>query len=127
MTGIEPALSAWEAEVLPLNYIGMRHPSDAALTIVARSSERVATLAHVLLSDRDIRAELDRERIRLEPYEPVRPERLAHPYFTQSEPEELLIDEIEAIWADIDQRDDRTAFHAKLARIETARVAWGLS
>jgi hypothetical protein len=26
MTGIEPALSAWEAEVLPLNYIGMRHP-----------------------------------------------------------------------------------------------------
>ena len=25
MTGIEPALSAWEAEVLPLNYIGMRH------------------------------------------------------------------------------------------------------
>ena len=26
MTGIEPALSAWEAEVLPLNYIGVRHP-----------------------------------------------------------------------------------------------------
>jgi hypothetical protein len=26
MTGIEPALSAWEAEVLPLNYIRMRHP-----------------------------------------------------------------------------------------------------
>ncbi len=24
MTGIEPALSAWEAEVLPLNYIGIR-------------------------------------------------------------------------------------------------------
>ena len=23
MTGIEPALSAWEAEVLPLNYIGI--------------------------------------------------------------------------------------------------------
>ena len=23
MTGIEPALSAWEAEVLPLNYIRM--------------------------------------------------------------------------------------------------------
>ena len=29
MTGIEPALSAWEAEVLPLNYIRMRHPVDA--------------------------------------------------------------------------------------------------
>ena len=24
MTGIEPAYSAWEADVLPLNYIGMR-------------------------------------------------------------------------------------------------------
>ena len=23
MTGIEPAYSAWEADVLPLNYIGM--------------------------------------------------------------------------------------------------------
>ena len=26
MTGIEPALSAWEAEVLPLNYIRARTP-----------------------------------------------------------------------------------------------------
>ena len=24
MTGIEPAYSAWEADVLPLNYIGVR-------------------------------------------------------------------------------------------------------
>jgi hypothetical protein len=24
MTGIEPAYSAWEADVLPLNYIGMQ-------------------------------------------------------------------------------------------------------
>lgn len=40
MTGIEPALSAWEAEVLPLNYIGVRHPMDAALTIVAREPPR---------------------------------------------------------------------------------------
>lgn len=29
MTGIEPALSAWEAEVLPLNYI--RAPGTATL------------------------------------------------------------------------------------------------
>ena len=29
VTGIEPALSAWEAEVLPLNYIRVRHPLDA--------------------------------------------------------------------------------------------------
>jgi hypothetical protein len=29
MTGIEPAYSAWEADVLPLNYIGLtRRPGD---------------------------------------------------------------------------------------------------
>lgn len=31
MTGIEPALSAWEAEVLPLNYIGMRRDAIDSL------------------------------------------------------------------------------------------------
>ena len=28
MTGIEPAYSAWEADVLPLNYIGVRVPDS---------------------------------------------------------------------------------------------------
>ncbi|HQT53669.1 MAG TPA: hypothetical protein PKX06_09345, partial [Phenylobacterium sp.] len=42
------------------------------------------------------------------------------------EPEELLIDEIEAIWDRIAAEDDWTAFHAKLARIEAARGAWDL-
>jgi hypothetical protein len=44
----------------------------------------------------------------------------------QSEPEELLIDQIEALWTPIAADDDWSAFHAKLAGIETARVAWGL-
>jgi len=66
-------------------------------------------------------------RQRLSVYAAVRPERLGHAFFAQAEPEELLIDEIEAIWADIAERDDWSAFHAKLGRIETARVAWGLS
>jgi uncharacterized protein YdiU (UPF0061 family) len=56
-----------------------------------------------------------------------RPERLADPYFAQSEPEELLVDQIEALWAPIAADDDWSAFHAKLARIEAARTAWGLS
>ena len=34
-----------------------------------------------------------------------RPERLADPYFARTEPEELLIDEIEAIWAAIAQAE----------------------
>ena len=56
-----------------------------------------------------------------------RPERLGNAYFAEPEPEELLIDEIEALWAQIAEADDWTAFNAKLARIEAARVAWGLS
>ena len=37
MTGIEPALSAWEADVLPLNYIRMTagHPQTSSQDILA--------------------------------------------------------------------------------------------
>ncbi len=59
-------------------------------------------------------------------FAPDRPERLADPYFARPEPEELLYDEIEAIWAPIAERDDWQAFHAKLTAIERARLAWGL-
>ncbi|MFN3523525.1 MAG: protein adenylyltransferase SelO [Phenylobacterium sp.] len=58
--------------------------------------------------------------------EPERPERLQADYFARPEPEELLYDEIEAIWAPIDERDDWSAFEAKLDAIETARQAWDL-
>lgn len=60
-------------------------------------------------------------------FEAARPERLEHPYFRRAEPEELLYDEIEAIWAPIAGADDWAPFQAKLAAIETAREAWGLS
>ncbi|MGZ3376821.1 MAG: protein adenylyltransferase SelO [Phenylobacterium sp.] len=59
-------------------------------------------------------------------FQPERPERLADPYFAQPEPEELLHDQIEALWAPIAAADDWSAFHAKLAGIEAARIAWGL-
>ncbi|MBX3483367.1 protein adenylyltransferase SelO [Phenylobacterium sp.] len=65
-------------------------------------------------------------RERLAAYAPERPERLAHAYFAQAEPEELLYDQIEALWAFIAEADDWTAFHEKLARIETARIAYSL-
>ena len=42
------------------------------------------------------------------------------------EPEELLYDQIEALWAFIAEADDWSVFHEKLARIETARVAYSL-
>ena len=58
-------------------------------------------------------------------FAPDRPERLAHPMFTAAEPEELLIDEVEAIWAPIAAADDWSLFNAKLARLEQARQGWG--
>jgi hypothetical protein len=58
-------------------------------------------------------------------HEPDRPERLDHPWFERSEPEELLYDEIESLWADIAEREDWRPFGAKLAALETARTAWG--
>jgi serine/tyrosine/threonine adenylyltransferase len=59
-------------------------------------------------------------------FAPDRPERLAHPMFAAAEPEELLIDEVEAIWAPIAAADDWSLFDAKLARLEQARQGWGL-
>jgi uncharacterized protein YdiU (UPF0061 family) len=59
-------------------------------------------------------------------HEPVRGERLEADYFRRSEPEELLYDEIEAIWARIAEADDWSAFHAKLAAIDGARQAYQL-
>jgi uncharacterized protein YdiU (UPF0061 family) len=66
-------------------------------------------------------------RARLAAYEPDRPERLTNPYFAAPEPEEMLIDEVEAIWASIADADDWSAFNAKLERIEAARTAWAMS
>ena len=59
----------------------------------------------------------------LKAYAPVRPERLGYAYFANPEPEELLIDEVEALWAPIAQGDDWAPLKAKLDRIEALRAA----
>lgn len=59
-------------------------------------------------------------------FEPDRPERLENPVFGRPDPEEMLIDEVEALWAPIAQADDWEPLHAKLRRIEAARVAYAL-
>jgi uncharacterized protein YdiU (UPF0061 family) len=66
-------------------------------------------------------------RERLSDHEPDRPERLANPHFGQPDPEELLYDEIEALWARIADVDDWRGFAEKLARIEAARQAWAFT
>ena len=63
-------------------------------------------------------------RRRLKGHEPERPERVAGAYFARPEPEELLYDQIEALWAAVAARDDWAPFEAKLAAIEAARVGW---
>ena len=55
-----------------------------------------------------------------------RPGRLRAAYFQGPEPEELLYDQIEGLWTPIAERDDWSAFEAKLSSIEIARDAWGL-
>ena len=59
-------------------------------------------------------------------YAPERPERLGAAYFSRAEPEELLYDEIETLWAAIDKDDDWNPFNAKLARLDQTRSALDL-
>ncbi len=63
---------------------------------------------------------------RLSAFAPDRPDRLTHPYFSRPEPEELLIDAVEAIWAGIAEADDWSGFEAKVAAVREAGEAWGL-
>ncbi len=49
----------------------------------------------------------------------------AHEYWADPAPQSLLIDEVEAIWAAIDQRDDWEPLHHKVAAIRRMRDAHG--
>jgi len=69
----------------------------------------------------------DAFRFALMEHEPDRIERLEHPMFAAREPEEMLIGEVEAIWAAIADADDWAPFQAKLDRLEAARLAWGFT
>jgi uncharacterized protein YdiU (UPF0061 family) len=66
----------------------------------------------------------DAFRFALFEHEPDRPERLENPVFAAPEPEEMLIDEVEAIWAAIDAADDWGPFQAKIARVRAAGDAY---
>ena len=57
-------------------------------------------------------------RAALDGYAPRPGARLDHPYFIGA-PCTMLIEEVEAIWAPIAERDDWSAFHAKIAAIRT--------
>ena len=59
-------------------------------------------------------------------HRPERPERLTHPYFSAQRPASLLIEEVEALWSHIDERDDWAPFESHMGRIEEARQALAL-
>ena len=58
--------------------------------------------------------------------EPDRPERLEQPWFARPEPEEMLYDEVETLWAAIAEHDDWSAFDAKVAGVRAAGEAMAL-
>ena len=58
---------------------------------------------------------------------PDRPERLACSYFADGAPCTMLIDEVEAIWAAIADKDDWSPFEDKLKTIGDMREAYGFS
>jgi len=66
-------------------------------------------------------------RVVLDGYAPADAGKRDHPRFAAPAPETLLIGEIEALWADIAERDDWSAFNHKLEAIETWRQALGLT
>ena len=48
-----------------------------------------------------------------------------HPYWSEGAPESMLIDEVEAIWSAIDERDDWQLLHDKVARLRRMGDAHG--
>ncbi|MEO7222529.1 MAG: protein adenylyltransferase SelO family protein [Devosia sp.] len=60
----------------------------------------------------------------MEPYEATATANLGHPYFAREMPRTMLIDEMEALWAPIAERDDLSEFHRALAAIEQMRQAY---
>ena len=53
--------------------------------------------------------------------------RLEHPYFQRPTPHTMLIDEVEALWTPIAERDDWTLFETKLEQLREMREALALS
>lgn len=62
----------------------------------------------------------------LEAYGPSDDVHLDHPYFARSTPQTMLIEEVEAIWAPIAERDDWSLFHRTLQDIGHMREAYGI-
>lgn len=65
-------------------------------------------------------------RTALAAYTPIDSARLDHPYFSNATPCTILIDEVEALWAPIAERDDWSGLETKLRHIREMASAHGL-
>lgn len=63
----------------------------------------------------------------LEAYGPSDDVNLDHPYFARTTPRTMLIEEMEAIWAPIAERDDWGRFESTLSEIAQMRDAYGIT
>jgi serine/tyrosine/threonine adenylyltransferase len=63
-------------------------------------------------------------RVAMEPYAPAPSVNLEHPYFVRTLPRTMLIEEMEALWAPIAERDDWSEFHRVLGEIDEMRLAY---
>jgi hypothetical protein len=73
VTRIELALSAWEADVLPLNYTRVRPHRltlPPAWAVSAQTSYRTRWVPRVLPRDRDLKAGIESGRVEPDPYDP---------------------------------------------------------
>jgi serine/tyrosine/threonine adenylyltransferase len=57
---------------------------------------------------------------------PVRPERLAHPYFKGDEPIHMTIEVVEGLWAKITEADDWSGYEQVMVRVADARRGYDL-
>ncbi len=88
-----------------------------------RASEARAEASPVAAAYADPNAQPFREALR--EYEAAHPERLAEAVMQAPAPCSLLIDEVEAIWAPIADRDDWSLFEAKIAEIRAYGAVMG--
>ena len=86
-----------------------------------------ARAAHSSLAKKYAAAGFETVRAALMEHEAERPERVAHTYFQAEAPVSLVIEEMEALWADIAERDDWSAFNRHMARTDEARQALSLT
>jgi len=98
------------------------HERDPGLVVLDAARRAAGPRLDALIDQGEA---FDAFRFALFEHAPDRPERLEAPMFALAEPEEMLIDEVEAVWAAIEADDDWAPFEAKIRRLRETGQARG--